>query len=203
MHSIHNLAAAGTTEDSFHFLWDGLIFQGLKFALQGIPYSYNRNTNKLTETGANRPDLSIIISDYCVFRGEEKAPLSLGIPGTELVKKLIWTYGRLPYVLGYYATGFKIKLCAIYQDEDGSVKKTDISETFDLTHLICRYQMVTAMFNLAPILVNLAKLCPSAGAYPDLVCERPTKTISLKGSMVYKAYKTNAIFNRVKAIYRY
>jgi hypothetical protein len=83
------------------------------------------------------------------------------------------------------------------------VLKRDISDSFDLRHTLCRYQLVTAMFNLALVLVNLAKLASSAGASPDKTFDRPAKTISMKGAMVYKAYKVTSIFNRVKAIYRY
>ncbi|ORY36125.1 hypothetical protein BCR33DRAFT_484282 [Rhizoclosmatium globosum] len=63
----------GDSEDSFHVLWDLLIVEVLKFALtNSSTFQQNRNSKKFTETGNNRPDLSLVVKDYCVFRGRKR-----------------------------------------------------------------------------------------------------------------------------------
>jgi hypothetical protein len=203
LHSINEEMDVGDTEDALQSFWDKLIYDSLKMALARTSMKYGRNTNRMTETGSNRPDSSLLIGDYCIFRGEEKKSRSLEKPGDELVKKLTWNYGSLPYILGYYAVGFDVKLCAIYQEHyENKVMKMDISDTFNLRYAFDRTKLVTAMFNIAPILVNLANLCGSSGAVADLICNRPTKKVSLQGIFAYKCYKHESIFNRVKSIYR-
>ncbi|RHZ80308.1 hypothetical protein Glove_137g78 [Diversispora epigaea] len=88
----------GTTEDSLHAFWDMLVVKPLKI---GSPDGkHNRNTSS---TRKLRPDLSYLILDACLARGEEKSLDIEGDPAKELIEKLVWTYGQCPYIFGYYA----------------------------------------------------------------------------------------------------
>ncbi|GMF09120.1 unnamed protein product [Phytophthora lilii] len=69
---------------------------------------------------SNRPDYLFIVDSVCVFRGEEKAPgEQIDTPRRELFHKLIWSYGDAPYLFGYAAVGYEVRLYAITHAHDG------------------------------------------------------------------------------------
>jgi len=86
------------TKDSFIGLWDDNIGIVLERVLDGVPVRY---PNHHTTTALRLPDFGFLIhGKICLFRGEEKAPGSLEDPRIELLRKLIWTYDPLMYILG-------------------------------------------------------------------------------------------------------
>ena len=88
-----------STEDGFHYTYDNNIRENVKFILSNT--NDQRNSNNRTSTGPKRPDFSLLINNYCLFRGEEKGGLSTGKPEDELTSKITcWEYGPLPFVLG-------------------------------------------------------------------------------------------------------
>jgi len=103
----------GVTEMSFISFWDDMICNVLNFVLSDIGKSDRYSTN-LSSTGSNCLDYLFIVDSVCVFRGEEKA---LGnhfeTPHCKLSEKMIWSYGSVPYLLGYAAIGFDVQLYAI------------------------------------------------------------------------------------------
>ncbi|KAJ3295565.1 hypothetical protein HDU79_008912 [Rhizoclosmatium sp. JEL0117] len=161
--------STGESESSFHALWDSLIVQVLLFAsTNSSTFRYNRNSAKLMETQSNRPDLSLFVRDYCVFRGKEVGPGRNKQPERELTENLIWTYGSLPYIFGYYAYGYRVKLCVMERgNPDGKVIRRDFGDNYDIRHIRDRCQLVTALLNLAPILEKLAELASFSKALPD------------------------------------
>ncbi|CAI2185614.1 274_t:CDS:1 [Funneliformis geosporum] len=77
----------GHTEESFHHLWDSLITQIIRLFCEET-ISYERNSNHFTFTGLQRPDLTLSIGGYSIFRAEEKGPETLGDPADKLISKL-------------------------------------------------------------------------------------------------------------------
>ena len=87
------------TEDLFHRTYDNNITDIITFILSNA--NEQRNSNDGTSTGSKRPNFSLLINNYCIFRGEEKGSLSPGDPEDELKSKIArWEYRPLPFVLG-------------------------------------------------------------------------------------------------------
>ncbi|CAK4651499.1 unnamed protein product [Aphanomyces euteiches] len=148
----------GTSEASFIGLWGDLICQVLDFVIDGLS---DRDTSRGSSTGLNRPDFIFIVDSVCVFRGEEKAPgFPIENPKQKLVTKLDWTYGKVPYLLGYAAVSYHIALCAI-TCEDDAVSATELGR-YDLRSLEGRFQWLLALLNVVRLFKSLARLCPDS-----------------------------------------
>jgi hypothetical protein len=92
------------TEDSFHVFLDKNIREVLKLLLDDATDIRNSNFN--TATARARPSFALILNNYCVFRGEEKAPTSTEDAKKELSDKLLWVYENAPYVMGQFSYFF-------------------------------------------------------------------------------------------------
>ena len=55
------------------------------------------------------------------------------IPGSELFIKLTWTYGRCPYIFGYYAKRVRVTYCFMF-NEGEEIKRRDL-KTVNLENL--------------------------------------------------------------------
>ncbi|KIL61885.1 hypothetical protein M378DRAFT_108952 [Amanita muscaria Koide BX008] len=112
------------TESSLISFWDGNIRDILERPL-GV--ACIRDNNQGTETGKLRPGFGLLLSNVCVFRGEEKR---IGFAGThprdELRHKTRWVYDPAPYTLGYYAVGMEVVLVAIVQPRAESLRVVDL-----------------------------------------------------------------------------
>ncbi|KAH9113669.1 hypothetical protein AeMF1_012161, partial [Aphanomyces euteiches] len=128
------------------------------FVIDGLS---DRDTSRGSSTGLNRPDFIFIVDSVCVFRGEEKAPgFPIENPKQKLVTKLDWTYGKVPYLLGYAAVSYHIALCAI-TCEDDAVSATELGR-YDLRSLEGRFQWLLALLNVVRLFKSLARLCPDS-----------------------------------------
>ncbi|CAG8775912.1 9525_t:CDS:2 [Dentiscutata erythropus] len=183
----------GNTEDSYHDLWDSIIKNTLElFGMHSASLptlQFDRNTNKRTSTGRNRPDMVVLVKNVCPFRGEEKAREEGGDPSIELVDKIKdWTYGDAPYILAYYAIGVQITFVALYKPE----KKRKLS--------ICSERI--AEFDLGrrilPIIVNL---CPSRDSPEFQTIVRPNGTIIELGYAIKKKFTNEDRITHLKEIY--
>lgn len=85
------------TEYSFVSFWDNNIRYPLELLLPDG--NFVRNTSKHMSTNRDRPDYGFLLSNACLFRGEEKSFLNED-PRAELGNKLVWTYEPAPYILG-------------------------------------------------------------------------------------------------------
>jgi hypothetical protein len=87
------------TEISLVSFWDRNIRDILERPLN---VACIRDSNQGTETGKLRPDFGLLLSNVCVFRGEEKR---IGFWGThpreELRLRTRWVYDPAPYTLGW------------------------------------------------------------------------------------------------------
>lgn len=57
-----------------------------------------------------------MVSKFILWCGEEKGLDTKGDPKWELVKKLIWTYENLSYLLYHYANVAIVIYCALMHD---------------------------------------------------------------------------------------
>ncbi|KAM6493831.1 hypothetical protein JOM56_010192 [Amanita muscaria] len=112
------------TERSLISFWDRNIRDILE---QSLGVACIRDSNQGTETGKLRPGFGLLLSNVCVFRGEEKR---IGFAGThprdELRHKTRWVYDPAPYTLGYYAVGMEVVLVAIVQPRAESLLVVDL-----------------------------------------------------------------------------
>jgi hypothetical protein len=116
----------GASEASFVSFWDDMIRHVLSYVLQDVGQS-ERNSSHSASTGSKRPDFLFLVNSVCVFRGEEKAPgYDIATPRSELIEKMEWTYGDVPYLLGYTAVGFEVRLYAIIHTCDNNIDSREL-----------------------------------------------------------------------------
>jgi len=86
------------TESAFHTFWDLNVRAILQWLIpNGVSI---RDSNRNTNTAAQRPDFGFLYLNVCAFRGEEKSPSNNENPRAELSDKMTWTYDPAPYILG-------------------------------------------------------------------------------------------------------
>ena len=65
-------------------------------------YALTLNSNQGTATGLFRPNFGLLLTDVCIFRGEEKRVAFTGdTPKEGLRVKTRWVYDPAPYILGW------------------------------------------------------------------------------------------------------
>ncbi|KAF8346567.1 hypothetical protein F5887DRAFT_1281694 [Amanita rubescens] len=107
------------------------------------------------EAGKLRPDFGLLLSNVCVFRGEEKRIDFGGThPRDELGHKTRWVYDPAPYILGYYAVGMQVVLVAIVQPRAESLRVVDLISA-DLSSRRERIKNAVRMIKLCGILKRL------------------------------------------------
>ncbi|ETM47996.1 hypothetical protein F441_22449 [Phytophthora nicotianae CJ01A1] len=182
----------GDTKYSFVSFWDDLIRHVLNFVSIG---KSDRNTSRSESTG--RPDYLFIVDSVCVFRGEEKAPgEQMETPRRELFEKLVWSYGDAPYLFGYAAVGYEVRLYAITRVHD-DVDAIELG-VYDLKHLEGRCRLLLAILNVARLLRSLASECPESARDEYMAISRDQVIrILLEPSRVVKCFP-KALFQRAK-----
>jgi len=188
----------GTTEDSFHAFWDALIVNPFRVGYpQGV---YNRNTSLHTSTRRYRPDLSYLVLDACLARGEEKGPDNDDDPGEELVSKLTWTYGNCPYIFGYHAKCATVTYCYLYTEGE-EIKRKDLI-TVNLNELEGRLQAFAIGRNIGRLLPLLRQTLPGYFQREFTILHRSGgKVVEFMQAVVVKRYPEVAFVNNLKAYY--
>ncbi|KAE9330055.1 hypothetical protein PR003_g15410 [Phytophthora rubi] len=190
----YRVVQPGGTEKSFVSFWDDLIRRVLNFV--GIGKS-ERNPSRSASTGPNRPNYLFFVDSVCVFRGVEKAPgRQIATPRRELVEKLVWNYGDAPYLLGYAAVGYEVRLYAITRTHN-DVDAIELG-VYDLKYLEGRFRWMLAMLHVARLLPSLASLCPDSAReeYTKIVRDQGIKVL-LEPSRMVKCFP-EALFQRAK-----
>ncbi|CAG8682540.1 20694_t:CDS:2 [Rhizophagus irregularis] len=141
------------TEYSFVSFWDNNIRYPLELLLPDG--NFVRNTSKHMSTNRDRPDYGFLLSNACLFRGEEKSFLNED-PRAELGNKLVWTYEPAPYILGYYANGPTVEFVAICSPQPGSTEPNifNIAKS-DLQTKAQRILHLRRMINLSLIIESI------------------------------------------------
>ncbi|KAM6493367.1 hypothetical protein JOM56_011501 [Amanita muscaria] len=143
------------TETSLVSFWDRNIRDILERPL-GV--ACIRDNKQGTETGKLRPGFGLLLSNVCVFRGEEKR---IGFAGThprdELRHKTRWVYDPAPYTLGYYAVGMEVVLVAIVQPRAESLRIVDLVSA-NLSSRRERIKNAVRMIKLCGVLKRLQQV---------------------------------------------
>jgi len=111
--------AGAFTEDSYHQVWDSIIWATLAFFAEQLPsldLECNRNStdkyNSATTIAGTRPDFLCWVRGALAFRGEEKAAFISEAHKDLKIKFGQWNavfYGQLPFVFAYVTGGCRIQ----------------------------------------------------------------------------------------------
>ncbi|XP_059630430.1 crinkler effector protein 8-like isoform X1 [Cornus florida] len=105
------------------------------------------------------PNLTGLIRNFCLWRGEETDQLRSGdiTPSTSILLKHMWTYMDIPYILGYYAVGHRVTFCALSRLHARTIKN-DLY-TVDLSVRAERLNVLVPCWRIAGLLTLLADRC--------------------------------------------
>ena len=193
----------GTTENSFIWFWDTMIRSVLDFVFSEA--DIGRDSSKGSSTAKKRPDFCFILNEVCVFRGEEKEPgVDIKLPRSELEEKLIWSYGKVPYLFGYAASGFKIRLFALTRGiNDAAGANTFQLGFFNLENLADRFRMVLALLNLCLLFPAITEECPDSGRNEYRNIHRSNGVVvRLNPTHIEKVFPNEEGFDQLERIYR-
>lgn len=168
-------AASATSRDSFIGLWDDCVnrivskFCSAETIMVRKPTVFSSDDDLQDEW----PNVTGFTRGLCLWRGEETDQIREGQiePSNSIIEKLLWTYGDLPYILGYYAVGFSITFCALSRGPERIIR-TDI-HTLDLSSPSDRLKALVPCYRIAGLLGLLADRCfngtppPKALVYSD------------------------------------
>ncbi|CAJ0628134.1 10562_t:CDS:2 [Entrophospora sp. SA101] len=197
INGIVTLLQPSFTEDSYHPLWQQAIYIPIKL---GCPDgAYNRNSSYNTSTRQLHPDFSFLVSNACLFRGEEKAPSNAEDPANELTSKLIWIYGECPYIFGYYAVGFMVTFCYLQKGRD-SIERIDL-KTCNLEKLDGRIEAFLIGRNIGHLLPLLRKTIPDSLQEFTIIHRDNGKIIELMQNVVIKRYKSAELVGHIVNLY--
>ncbi|CAI2162337.1 14203_t:CDS:2 [Funneliformis geosporum] len=190
----------GYTEDSFHSFWDAVIIKPINLACP--KGKFNRNSSAHTSTKKLRPDFSYTLDGACLARGEEKGLNTYNDPAEELTSKLIWTYERCSYIFGYYARGFDVTYCYLYNEENKIYRKDLV--TCDLQTLLGRINAFIIGINIGRLLPLIRKSLSDSFHWEFYTIHRPNsgKIIELMQNVVVKRYLKVDCLAKLEKIYR-
>ncbi|KAF8344478.1 hypothetical protein F5887DRAFT_1075528 [Amanita rubescens] len=142
-----------------------------------------------TEIDKLRPCFGLLLSNVCVFRGEEKRIYFAGAhPRDELKRKTRWVYDPAPYTLGYYAIGTQVVLAAIVQPPAESLRIVDLISA-DLSSRRERIKNAVRMIKLCGILKRLQQVIGEDKDRDMHLQSRVSKSIEYFLSNVRKTYR--------------
>ncbi|KAF9480899.1 hypothetical protein BDN70DRAFT_582227 [Pholiota conissans] len=144
---------------TWYYFWDTNIRFPLE-ALLGPDGRSNRYSEEPTQMRDVSPNYAFILSDTCVFRGEESAS---GDPENLMLRmaaKVNWIYNSAPYMLGYCCNGPNMTFVAIAPPTGsrGGRPTIYILATFDLRLRENRIDSLLHLVNLSTILPLLSKV---------------------------------------------
>ncbi|CAH1767831.1 4154_t:CDS:2 [Entrophospora sp. SA101] len=161
---------------------------------------YTIETCLVTSTRKYRPDLSYLVFDACLARGEEKGPETNDDPAMELILKLTWTYGNCPYIFGYYAIATRVTYCYLYL-EGNSIERKDLL-TCLLDKVEGRIQAFNIGRNIGRLLHLLRQTVPEYFQREFVVLHRTSgKVIEFMQNTVVKRYPSVDSVMNLKTLY--
>ncbi|CAJ0913668.1 17951_t:CDS:2 [Entrophospora sp. SA101] len=153
-----------------------------------------------TEDSFHGPDLSYLVFDACLARGEEKGPETNDDPAMELILKLTWTYGNCPYIFGYYAIATRVTYCYLYL-EGNSIERKDLL-TCLLDKVEGRIQAFNIGRNIGRLLHLLRQTVPEYFQREFVVLHRTSgKVIEFMQNTVVKRYPSVDSVMNLKTLY--
>ena len=192
----------GSTESSYHAYWDVLVTEPISlFSLKfETPVVFDRGS-EFSSSKNKRPDKFGMVSRFALWRGEEKGPHTKGDPKQELIEKLNWTYGNLPYLLRYYANASVVTYCALVHDAKRC--KTEVVDLITVNLSIAEDRLLALLidFNISKLVVSLSQAAIMLGVDSDLYEICTDEKSVFVGTSVDKIYKDKSTFEKVHQIY--
>ncbi|CDY67401.1 BnaCnng54750D [Brassica napus] len=150
------------------------------------------------------PNVVGFVKGFGLWRGEEVEKVREGaaVPSSLLVKKILWSYDDLPYILGYHAIGFTVTFCALSRSSQDRVVCTDLY-SFDVSSPSDRIKALVPCYRLASLLHLLADRCTMRHlCYNDFerISHRDFVT-EITPNTVTKYYSSKRKWSVVKGIY--
>ncbi|XP_024366593.1 crinkler effector protein 8 isoform X2 [Physcomitrium patens] len=193
--------ATGSTESSYHAYWDCLVTEPISlFSLETLVF--DRDTSRFSSSENKRPDKLGMVSRLALWRGEEKGPDTEDDPKQELVRKLIWTYGNLPYLLCYYANAAIVTYCALVHDAKRC--KTEVVDLITVNLSVVEDRLLASLigFNISKLLMRLSEAGIVLGVESDFYDYRTDGKTVFVGTGVDKIYRDKRTFEKVYQIYK-
>ncbi|XP_076952811.1 crinkler effector protein 8-like [Bidens hawaiensis] len=204
-----------TSRESFIGLWDDCINRVIsKFS--NLDMVFIRKPSHSSNIGIQDewPNITGFVRDFCLWRGEETDRLREDHnnnnldPSSLLVKKLLWSYADLPYILGYYAIGSVVTFCALSRTNDTLIR-TDL-HTVDLSTPGDRIKALVPCWRIAGLLSLLGNRCANIQhinkSFPYSDFERidtgnNSNIIELTPNYMTRVFPTKGKWLTVKEIY--
>lgn len=159
-------AGTASSRDSFIGLWDDCInrvvakFCSVEVVMTRKP-SFHGNDESTVVLQDQWPNVTGFVRNFCIWRGEEADQIreSYTNPSISIVEKLSWTYGDIPYILGYHAVGYSVTFCALSRAvQDQRVVRTDLY-TVDMSSPSDRLKCLVPCYRVAGLLALLGDRC--------------------------------------------
>ncbi|XP_011629107.1 uncharacterized protein LOC18424474 [Amborella trichopoda] len=194
------------TRDSFIPIWDDCINRPIS-KLCPFPITIVRKpVSESSSCTDSWPNLTAFVKNLCLWRGEETDCLREGTadPSSSIVDKSSWTFGDLPYILGYHAVGYTVTFCAFSRVQD-RIARTDLV-SIDLSNPAERLRALVACWRVAGILALLADACgtsSSTSVYSDFerVDRGNGKVVELTPNRVKKYFTSRRWWASVREVY--
>lgn len=167
-------SATFTSRDSFIGIWDDCINRIVSKFCSVEMVVIRKPSSASTEMLQDQwPNVTGFVRNFCLWRGEEadKSRDEALDPSSSIAEKLLWTYRDLPYILGYYAVGYLVTICALTRAQDRIIR-TDLC-LLDLSSPVERLKALVPCYRIAGLLPLLADRCfnninNSGGNYKQL-----------------------------------
>ncbi|KAL3662985.1 hypothetical protein V7S43_011928 [Phytophthora oleae] len=189
----------GQTEKSYHVTWD-MVFHNVLDLIFTRSRCYRESCTASSTT--KRPDFYCVLDGVCVFRGEEEAPdVSIRVATKDLCSRLVWRFGRVPYMLGYAASGYNIDLLARHLDDNEVVTKTVI-KSYDFERKEHMFKAKLAMLNLSLLFPAIVEACPEGGKdeYRDITRSSGV-VVRLFPTFIKKVFPDTSGFDHLRLVY--
>ncbi|KAF1317911.1 hypothetical protein FI667_g14364, partial [Globisporangium splendens] len=154
-------------------------------------------SGRADRTGSKCLDYFFGLNAVCAFRGEEahgdEALAGLGTLRRKLCDKSSWSYGDMPYLLGYSAAGYNVCLHALVHRGHSRIDSVPLT-SFDLNDLAERFHMLLALLNLPRLFESLAEICPASGQDEYMDIRRDDLLMRLNPTEVEKSFFERSTF---------
>ncbi|KAF9484990.1 hypothetical protein BDN70DRAFT_928003 [Pholiota conissans] len=146
---------------NWYFFWNRNIYERF---LELLPRgTSNRYSDEPSQMRNVPPNYAFVLSNMCLFRGEEAAPWDTEDLMLRMSAKVNWIYEFAPYMLGYCCKGPNMTFVALTPPTGSQGGRPTVHElaTFDLRWRRSRIDNMRHLINLATILPLLKKLVRS------------------------------------------
>ncbi|CAN6860737.1 unnamed protein product [Brassica oleracea] len=193
-----------SSKDSLIPLWDDCVNRMVSKFCDIVVLRKPDSSSFVENVQDQWPNVVGFVKGFGLWRGEEVEKVREGaaVPSSLLVKKILWSYDDLPYILGYHAIGFTVTFCALSRSSQDRVVCTDLY-SFDVSSPSDRIKALVPCYRLASLLHLLADRCTMRHlCYNDFerISHRDFVT-EITPNTVTKYYSSKRKWSVVKGIY--